>query len=689
LFMILFIIHAAQAFSQDDFPSTFEIDPEIDAEFRWIKEEAVVMTEIATKTSIDADFAPGMITVLKGEDLEKRGFRTVYEALDMVPGMIRSNQVVVRGIGDVYESGKIKLLLNGVPMNNTLWGQPYALYSIPVEQVKQIEIIRGPGSALYGKWAYSGTLNVKTRNSGGRVFARYGSFDTYGFGGLVSHTDPEKDLKISLNAANWQRDRTGIECGQDSLYGTLNEDVSYAPGPVNDSRDSSMGILSLKYKDMYVMAQRMTEKRGSEYGVTGVLAPLDDRMPELEKTYSLEAGWQSELSDSIKLSLRAGWRKYMWDLEDMIIFPDGYKLEIGGEIVKIFHPDVLAGPHYAERCIYSGAELHWKAGDHQVLLGMEYEDIEMTESWSDANNSPITGEGLTSLERFSGQWSWIDPGNKREISGVFIQGQFSVTDRLDITAGLRYDSYDDTGNRFSPRIAGVFRASEYHAFKVQYAEAFRPPSFIEMYSMNNPSVVGNPDLDPEVIKTLEFGYIFRKSPFISRITLFYSKLEDLIAEGVYEGDRVLYLNSGSNAESTGAEAELKWNISRSFTIDTNLSYADSKDSDTDYQIQGSAKWLANIGVIYEPAEDMTVALQYRYVDKRARSHDDSRPETDASHTVNITATAENLFRKGITLRAGVKNLFDEDIRTPAAAWAFPEDLPWPGREWWVTVSYDF
>jgi len=82
-------------------------------------------------------------------------------------------------------------------------------------------------------------------------------------------------------------------------------------------------------------------------------------------------------------------------------------------------------------------------------------------------------------------------------------------------------------------------------------------------------------------------------------------------------------------------------------------------------------------------------LNHRYVDNRSRGRKDPRESLDSYDTLNLTVSKNNLFYKGMTLRCGVKNLFDADIRYPANYSEYKEDYPQTGREWWIRVSYDF
>ncbi len=233
----------------------------LDEEFKWLRAEAVVFTNIATKTEMDADLAPGIVNVLQGSDLEERGFHTVWDALTLIPGIdisvgaSGSLQVTVRGIGNSIAAGKIKIMVNNISVNNTFSNEADAAWTMPIEQVDRIEFIRGPGSALYGKDAYCGVMNVITRSSGNRIFGAYGRFDAYKGGAVCSYTLPEHDFKISLNAAGWDRERSDAYAKADVLYAMGMADISKAPGPINDGRKQLDGVLNLEYKNFSVLGR--------------------------------------------------------------------------------------------------------------------------------------------------------------------------------------------------------------------------------------------------------------------------------------------------------------------------------------------------------------------------------------------------------------------------------------------------
>src|SRR5712691_4125891 len=135
-------------------------------------------TDVATKTRMNSDYVPGIVTVLEGDELEALGVANAGEALGLVPGMQTARDdrgsptVIVRGLDFTFNSGNIRILINGVPMARADAGINTSALLIPVEQIERIEVIRGPGSVVYGDFAFMGLVNIITRKEGTRVFGR-------------------------------------------------------------------------------------------------------------------------------------------------------------------------------------------------------------------------------------------------------------------------------------------------------------------------------------------------------------------------------------------------------------------------------------------------------------------------------------------------------------------------------------
>jgi len=642
-------------------------------------------TKIATRTKLNSDYIPGIITVMDGHELLLKGCNTLMDAITIAPGFTKSGtSITVRGIGDVIYSGKLKYLINNVPINSTLTGSFNPAHMIPMEQIERIEIIRGPGATLYGQFAYAGVINIITHNAGNKISVGYGDHKTRFNNLLLSYKSPKDNYGINLNFSFLNNDRTGIVVGPDALYGTPNQHISLAPGEIDDSSESYLATLSTHYEDFSIIGQYFSKVFGSGYGFSNALPPLDESRKDKDTFFTLQTSWQPKISKDLKLNLFTGMKKHIYDEDDVYIYPPGFATPTG-----ISYTDgMIGGPHYEDRSLYTGIEINYEGFDNNsILFGLSYEHTRTLDVWAARNfeqipgTNGIPGRPLPSVNYFRGDGNWLDENISRKIFSVYLQDYFKVFNQILITAGIRYDKYNDVGEMISPRISSVYRLFDKHIFKLQYAKAFRPPSFLELYSKNNPSILGNKDIVPEKIKTIELGYFFKGHNFNAKTTVYYSELDDLI---IQKG--IKYLNT-ELVTAKGAEFELKWNLYKSLSIDGNCAFSKTNSKSTNDAVQGAMNWLGNAGILYSYLNQFYFHLQYSYVGDRKRAPDDSRSDLDAYHCFNLSAVAENVFKNELNVRFNVHNVFDYDIRYPATGYI--EDYPSTGRSWMLFVSKGF
>ncbi|MGL5986912.1 MAG: TonB-dependent receptor plug domain-containing protein, partial [Burkholderiales bacterium] len=196
---------------------------------------------IATGAKQSTTRAPAVATVITAEDIAATGARNVDEALQAVPGMhvsvgyIYDPVYAIRGVHTKYNP-QVLMLLNGVPLTNPYLGNRGDGWStIPAENIARIEVIRGPGSALYGADAFTGVINVITKTSadidGTLAGARVGSYSSRE--GWIQHGGQlgPFQLAASLHVGKTDGpDETIASDTQSSLDQLFGSSASYAPG---------------------------------------------------------------------------------------------------------------------------------------------------------------------------------------------------------------------------------------------------------------------------------------------------------------------------------------------------------------------------------------------------------------------------------------------------------------------------
>ena len=658
-------------------------------------------TEIATKTKLNIDFVPGMVSVLHGKDLLARGIRTVYEALALIPGIELSitndgqYQVVVRGVGKSFSSGKVKFLLNGVSFNSTLNSTTTALV-IPIELVDRIEVIRGPGSAIYGEFASVGVVNVITNKKTSNAFGRYSDSKRYTLGAQYAGK-LNRNVSLAADFAYEENKGGSVQAGEDILASSTNADfrsISNSPGPVNDKEKNQVFLLNLDYRRFQFLWQFAEREFGDFFGAANAL-PQDAHTAQRETTmHNLELSNKWQWGEALESNVKLGWLRFDLDSTQLALYPLGFSLPYpGGDFAD---EGVLGAPNYTEDKYYAGLDVSYKGIEkHNVLFGVDYSQTHQSDTYAERNYYVDSSGRLIRTENgnYTGDKNWMAEDLSRRVFAVYMQDQYSITNQWMLTAGLRWDDYSDIGNDVTPRLAAVYQLSDKQTFKAQYAQSFRPPTFLEQYAKNNPVVSGNPDLTSERLENVELGYVYNDGLTVGRVTTFYYELKDLIA--IDTGTR-LYENLG-DVIARGIELELVKQLWQRAKVDGNLSYTHADDA-SGRQIYGVAEFMGNVGLLYKVMNDVNINGQYLYIGGRARQEGDEREDLSGYGVVDVTLSKANFLFGGLTIRASAKNLFDEKVVYPAflvrapdanSRPAYADDYPQTGRELVIELAYQF
>ena len=333
-------------------------------------QELEQVTAIATRTKLNVDYVPGMVTVLHGADLQKRGIHSLTEALETVPGVeitISSEGqtfYVMRGVGKTFSSGKVKMLINGRPMNAAMSASS-TVATIPLQLIERIEVIRGPGSAIYGEYAFAGVVNIIVRKDS-HLFYGGSGHEKHIIGGSWSNFESDDTFKYALSMSAYDNAGKQVVAGDDYLK-DLNSgspldpyfnSISKSPGNSNEAEQMMTSSLQMAYKDYQWDTFFQHHVVGDYFGYQNALPP---EVKPIRKIITLSSDIDNKfsISENIKGSVTAGGRYYALrgDLHHFLPvgFPDLTTLDTGtGSIGNYFDDGVLGSPNYTEYEAHGG-----------------------------------------------------------------------------------------------------------------------------------------------------------------------------------------------------------------------------------------------------------------------------------------------------------------------------------------------
>lgn len=633
-------------------------------------------TELATQSKMNADYVPGMISILHGLELENQGVRTVGDALNQVAGFYMAvdnaggKVAIVRGVGASLNATNLKLMLNGTPVNRGVDASADWLFRLPIEQVERIEVIRGPGSSLYGEFAFSGVVNIIPREKA-RVSVKFGSHQAKQ--SVLTFNKPlNEQIDVNVNLAAWQQDNSGLASGVDVF---ADRGLGFISGLRYDHERGLSLLTEFAFDGYKLELQHIDIERGGWYGRDAVIPQELD--PRIEQAQGLHLSKTWELSENISLEAKGSARENEVELAASIpivagIDPPGPRPPITENVFRQVKD--------ADRLNRASFGIHWQPLENHKIFGeVSYartKQGEVKRTAFELGEEPI-------IEADS-------PGFTRRLTSVTLQDQWQAGESVEVTFGLRHDDYDDWGSHTAPRLALVWRYQDQHIFKFQYADAFRPPTFRQLY----PGTLVQPSSpSEESLQSMEMSYIFRESGSRFRATLFYTEVEDLLEFFLEPPNPPIYRNRGE-LETTGLELEWEEKIDRDLDLFANLSFVDAEDKlDTDSKLTGSVNWLANFGVQWNATETMKHAFQLRLVGEQEsweEQRDGQPPQVyDGHELMNYTFTLDKPFAVDkLKLRFSIDNVAEKTYSISPNPPKYPAGLPLGQRTIWLSLNYD-
>ncbi|MEW6599340.1 MAG: TonB-dependent receptor [Nitrospirota bacterium] len=677
--LILFLISLYSYSLAQDFA---ELKSETAEELLMFFEEEELM--IATRSATPVRKAPAIATVITAQEIRNMGASNVMDVLKMVPGMgiARNEQgffmLEVRGISTV-KSEKILLMIDGHSLNKNVAESGFSYFgdNLNINNIKQIEIIRGPGSALYGANAFVAVINISTKSAedidGVTATAGGGSFDTQKYNLLAGKTF-EDGLRIFSSIDYRKTNGANLRIEKDSLSTTP---YSTAPGNADTQFEAADVFVKATYKDLTYSGHYLGNDRGVYIGFGAALT--DHNSLELYN-YWHELSYRFSAVEGFSSFVKIYFNRFEQDAS-IELMPDGY----AGS-----YPDgMIGGPKVKDRTVGGEIQFDYDISEtNHLLAGVVYEDIKQYDVKSISNFNPNTGAYLGSVQDRA--WTSWNRDTNRYIFAAYIQDEWGILNNLNLTAGIRHDRYNDFGGTTNPRAGLVWSFLENADLKLLYGQAFRAPSFTELYNDNNPSLMGNQDLTPEKIKTYEAGLGYRFSDhFRIDLNYFYNDIDDLI---IRDSSTSPATNANlGGAEIDGVEVVLSGNYSHDNYWQITYFWQDPEDSETGESIAYVPLNRATAGINYSFNKYLNVHTDILWTGERSRPDGDTRDPVASYTTVDLALTLKN-FYKTLEIQGTVHNLLDEDYEDPDVSGAskyVPGDYPREGISGLLSVRYEF
>lgn len=651
-----------------------------DKELLMFFEEKELVT--ATKRTGSLRKAPAIATIVTADEIRNMGARNLVDVLKMVPGFGIStnefgvNMIEVRGIRTSINE-KILLMVDGHSLNKNLNGS--ALYNVgdvlPMDNVRQVEVVRGPGSALYGNSAFVATINIITRNAeeinGLEAKGGIGSFDTYKANLLGGKTIGDK-LTVSGSLDHNRTEGPKLTIEADALTGTP---FSLAPGTPNLGAKQTDAFLKVGYGDFSFRGHYIAREKNLFIGLASALS--DDSSKDNVTNYWGELAYNLHFSERLTTDLKLYFDHYEQD-PFCKLYPSGF--------LGAFPSGVIAKPLVKDQTIGGEFQVDWELfKGNRLIAGVSLEELRQYDVKLLTNYS-ATLTDLGPVQQDLANWN---KNASRQIFATYLQDEWQLPAQVSLTAGLRYDHYSDFGDTINPRAGLVWSFLDNADLKLLYGQAFRAPNFQELYNVNNPVVVGNPDLKPERIQTYEAGLAWRLNRyFAANANYFYSKIKDQI--GWTPGAPAVNANLNTT-KTQGVEIGANGAIGGDLYWKLSYAYQDPRDADTDKRLPFVPSQRASGSVNYAPSKYLNLHSDVLWTGTRPRPQGDTRPDMPTYTIVDLAATFKNFF-KTVEIQATVRNLFDRrysDPDTSGAAKLIPGDFPREGISGFVTASYRF
>ena len=565
--------------------------------------DEVVVT--GTRTARSLKNTPVLTKVISGTDIQESGATTVLEALEsFVPGVVftpnaMGDNINIAGLDNKY----VLVLIDGERLVNERT-ENVNFTRLNTSDVKQIEIINGASSVLYGSNAIGAVINIITKDVDtpfqGNANVRYSNYNTW-----------VGDLSTGFKVGNFSS-KTSLSSKSSDGYSADRDDVA-------------SGISSSPYFD-YTIAEVLKYK----------------------------------FNDKLDVELKGNmYRNEVWLLHKYQTRVDK-NYTYGGKLNYTFSPaHILTFSGNSDN--YRG-DVVYKKSDRPIEYsnGSGYSTFRLLDVWDATKKVQLVSGTELNLEDTYSLNQFGDEPTERDARNwnIFSQGEFKTEMGLEALVGFRYTNHSEFGGYLSPKISLMYKLDGFR-FRANVSNGYKAPTIKEMY-MKYPHaiggdvpfwIIGNTELIPEESWYKAISAEYLGSNINTSVTIYDNSIQNkIVSSQTYnpsEARTELRYENVEDAQITGVDVSLQWNFLKHFSLRTSYAFAYAVDKATDLRLMGNSKHNVTCNVVFKQKRlpfvsknincPYSLMLSGRYMSPRILSRS-IEYDTDETTILNVNET---------------------------------------------------
>jgi hemoglobin/transferrin/lactoferrin receptor protein len=630
------------------------------------------VTSVATKTERSRDDLPSSVDVVDLEEIQRRAPTKVDDLIRDLPGVDMSGgprrmglDVNIRGFG----GQRVVTTIDGVRQNFDA-GHKGRIFVEP-DLLKQVEVLKGPASALHGSGAVGGVLALTTVDASDLLEAG----EQYGLRGKFGYSSAAREPLIGVT--HFGRPAPEFEYLANGSY--------RRGGTIKQGGDKELANSATDLKSALVKAAA-TPAPNHRIGATHRFVSETGGVPNIaDSAVSVDAPLVHRRAEQVSTSLNYGYRTPGGGPinPNVLLYRNTYHVT-DDRLPPLTTRSDVSDLETLGFDLYNTSQINTGFGGHAVTVGTEY----YTDDQSGSRNGAPRPQFPTATQ---------------DVFGAYLQDEMTFGP-VSITPGLRFDTYsreaagtpDSSESKVSPRAGAIWRVTPWASLFGSYAQGFRAPSLTELFiaGAHIPGLVtfvSNPNLEPEKTETFEGGMRFKFDNVIAdrdrlRISGSYYRTTaedfiELFISGLTPGSTATYRNI-PDATVDGAELEISYDAIYAFA-QAGLSRIRGENDGTGQPINSIPPDKLTLSAGGKaPAYDIIAGVRSEIVDAQDRvATDGTRTGGYAVHGIFASWVPEAGLFRGTRVDLGIANILDKSYRRHLSL------LNDEGRDYYGTVSY--